>query len=359
MPLTDPTARHQHSMKGGGRGRAPRMAQGRRPRCLNRVSARAPPQSLPDVALRCGARLVVVDSIAALARAEFGAAPPGDGVVAASGGLSGGILERQQVRGALLAGYAPEAAGQAPPRLDMPRSPCRVRPASHARHPSAAASPGGLLCLPSRRRARPSRRRYRPRPLARQLLGRLAVQLKSLAESLRLPMLVTNQARARRSREGPGCAMRAGGSPGRMAAGQGRQPCGCGGPWPATRRGLAPRGGCAHGGRAGRWAQCVLLAAACGAQVTTRVGGSGPGTLAAALGTKWAHCVNVRLVLERLHERRFLRVGTAGGSCPAHCAARSEGPCTCAQPMAGSTNRPPAPLPCHLTQSTTTDNANT
>lgn len=53
-------------------------------------------------------------------------------------------------------------------------------------------------------------------------------------------------------------------------------------------------------------------------QVTTRIGGNkqqqggtgggGGGQLTAALGTKWAHCVNVRLVLERVLERRFLRV---------------------------------------------------
>ncbi len=32
------------------------------------------------------------------------------------------------------------------------------------------------------------------------------------------------------------------------------------------------------------------------------------GFLTAALGTKWAHCVNVRLVLERAVERRLLKV---------------------------------------------------
>lgn len=37
-------------------------------------------------------------------------------------------------------------------------------------------------------------------------------------------------------------------------------------------------------------------------------GGGGGGQLTAALGTKWAHCVNVRLVLERVLERRSLRV---------------------------------------------------
>ena len=37
--------------------------------------------------------------------------------------------------------------------------------------------------------------------------------------------------------------------------------------------------------------------------------GSGGGYLQAALGTKWAHCVNVRLVLERATaERRLIKV---------------------------------------------------
>jgi RAD51-like protein 1 len=36
--------------------------------------------------------------------------------------------------------------------------------------------------------------------------------------------------------------------------------------------------------------------------------GSSSGYLTAALGPKWAHCVNVRLVLERFGSRRFVRV---------------------------------------------------
>ncbi len=36
------------------------------------------------------------------------------------------------------------------------------------------------------------------------------------------------------------------------------------------------------------------------------------GQLSAALGTKWAHCVNLRLVLERMGSRRFIKVS-------AHC----------------------------------------
>ncbi|KXZ49492.1 hypothetical protein GPECTOR_21g718 [Gonium pectorale] len=123
-------------------------------------------QSLQDVVLRCRARLVVLDSIAALARTEYGNTAAGAGT---GGGLVGSIMERQQV------------------------------------------------------------------------LGRMASQLKALAESLRLPVLVTNQVTTR----------------------------------------IAEAGG-------------------------ERPGGGG--TLTAALGTKWAHCVNLRLVLERLHDRRFLKV---------------------------------------------------
>lgn len=37
-------------------------------------------------------------------------------------------------------------------------------------------------------------------------------------------------------------------------------------------------------------------------------GGGDGGQLAAALGTKWAHAVNVRLVLERQGDRRFIKV---------------------------------------------------
>jgi RAD51-like protein 1 len=50
-------------------------------------------------------------------------------------------------------------------------------------------------------------------------------------------------------------------------------------------------------------------------QVTARIddgAAAGPqrpgGQLKAALGTKWAHCVNVRLVLERYHQNRFIKV---------------------------------------------------
>ncbi|GLC45956.1 DNA repair protein RAD51 [Pleodorina starrii] len=143
-------------------------------------------ESLQTIVLRHKARLVVIDSIAALARTEYGNVPGGGGDGSgAGGGLGGGgggglvgsILERQQV------------------------------------------------------------------------LGRIASQLKALAESLRVPVLVTNQVTTRIT----------------PAAG-GQQPPGGGG------------------------------------------GGGGGGTLTAALGTKWAHCVNLRLVLERLHERRFLKV---------------------------------------------------
>ncbi|GAX80377.1 hypothetical protein CEUSTIGMA_g7816.t1 [Chlamydomonas eustigma] len=38
------------------------------------------------------------------------------------------------------------------------------------------------------------------------------------------------------------------------------------------------------------------------------------GHLTAALGTKWAHCVNVRLVLDRLAERRFMKVAKSPSS---------------------------------------------
>lgn len=55
-------------------------------------------------------------------------------------------------------------------------------------------------------------------------------------------------------------------------------------------------------------------------QVTARIddgAGAGPqrpgGQLKAALGTKWAHCVNVRLVLERYHQNRFIKVGCRAG----------------------------------------------
>ncbi len=36
------------------------------------------------------------------------------------------------------------------------------------------------------------------------------------------------------------------------------------------------------------------------------------GQVTAALGTKWAHCVNVRLALERLGDQRYLKV--SGGA---------------------------------------------
>jgi hypothetical protein len=43
-------------------------------------------------------------------------------------------------------------------------------------------------------------------------------------------------------------------------------------------------------------------------------GGGDDGHLAAALGTKWAHCVNVRLVLERQGERRFIKARSRRGA---------------------------------------------
>lgn len=41
--------------------------------------------------------------------------------------------------------------------------------------------------------------------------------------------------------------------------------------------------------------------------------GGGEGGLAAALGTAWAHAVNVRLVLERRGDERMLQVRVVGG----------------------------------------------
>lgn len=41
--------------------------------------------------------------------------------------------------------------------------------------------------------------------------------------------------------------------------------------------------------------------------------GGSRGGLSAALGTKWAHAVNVRLVLERVGERRIIKVCAARG----------------------------------------------
>ncbi|GFR51292.1 hypothetical protein Agub_g13653 [Astrephomene gubernaculifera] len=140
-------------------------------------------EALQTIVLRHRARLVVIDSIAALARTEYGNSTAttgggdgGDGG-GGGGGLLGGIMERQQV------------------------------------------------------------------------LGRIASQLKALAESLRIPVLVTNQVTTRIT-------------------------------GPATHPHQQQAGG----------------------------GGGGGGVLTAALGTKWAHCVNLRIVLERLHERRFLKV---------------------------------------------------
>ncbi|PNW88342.1 hypothetical protein CHLRE_01g025300v5 [Chlamydomonas reinhardtii] len=134
-------------------------------------------ENLQHTVLQYRARLVVVDSIAALARTEYGN-PSSSGasgsVAGGGGGLVGSIMDRQQV------------------------------------------------------------------------LGRIAASLKALAESLRIPVLVTNQVTTRIGGGG-------GGGPG-------------------------PPGSAANG------------------------------TLTAALGAKWAHCVNLRLVLQRLQERRFLKV---------------------------------------------------
>ncbi|KAG2489295.1 hypothetical protein HYH03_012127 [Edaphochlamys debaryana] len=144
---------------------------------------------LPDVVLRHHARLVVVDSIAALARTEYGNAGDRDrGGGGGASGLAGNIMDRQQV------------------------------------------------------------------------LGRIAAQLKAAAESLALPVLVVNQVTTRISR--------------------GPQP-----PGPGAASGQAPGPGPAPGS-----------------------GGGGDGSLGAALGLKWAHCVNTRLVLQRVGERRFLKV---------------------------------------------------
>ncbi|GIL73967.1 hypothetical protein Vretifemale_3961 [Volvox reticuliferus] len=137
--------------------------------------------------LRYRARLVVIDSIAALARTEYGNVPGGGDGGGGGSGVVGSILERQQV------------------------------------------------------------------------LGRIASQLKALAESLRVPVLVTNQVTTRINPPGEG-----GGQ--QQQQQQQQQP-----------------------------------------QQQQGPGGSG-GSLTAALGTKWAHCVNLRLVLERVHERRFLKV---------------------------------------------------
>ncbi|PNH08874.1 DNA repair protein RAD51 2, partial [Tetrabaena socialis] len=147
--------------------------------------------TLETVLLRHRARLVIVDSIAALARTEYGKTTEASASAAAAVASTsfpaprlGSIMERQEV------------------------------------------------------------------------LGRIAAQLKLLAESLRIPVLVTNQV--------------------------------------TTRFGPAP------GGR----------------QQQHLGGGYGGGQLTAALGTKWSHCVNVRLVLERLGDRRFLKQ-LAGGDLPA------------------------------------------
>ncbi|KAG2449106.1 hypothetical protein HYH02_005854 [Chlamydomonas schloesseri] len=130
-------------------------------------------ENLQHMVLQYKARLVVVDSIAALARTEYGN-PGGSAAGGGGSGLVGSIMDRQQV------------------------------------------------------------------------LGRIAASLKALAESLRIPVIVTNQVT---TRIGGG----AGGGPGPPGAG-------------------------------------------------------GSGTLTAALGAKWAHCVNLRLVLQRLQERRYLKV---------------------------------------------------
>jgi RecA/RadA recombinase len=100
---------------------APRPARTPRTHAVVRVR-----QSLQSIVLQHRARLVVIDSIAALARTEYGNAPGGGdgGGAEGGGGLVGSIMERQQV------------------------------------------------------------------------LGRIASQLKALAETLRVPVLVTNQVRA-------------------------------------------------------------------------------------------------------------------------------------------------------------------
>jgi RAD51-like protein 1 len=82
-------------------------------------------------------------------------------------------------------------------------------------------------------------------------VGRQAAALKVLAERHRIPVVVTNQVTARPT--GPAAH--------------------------AFQGGGAPEGG-----------------------------GDGDGHSAAALGTKWAHGVNVRLVLERQGARRFIKV---------------------------------------------------
>ena len=86
-------------------------------------------------------------------------------------------------------------------------------------------------------------------------LGQQAVTLKRLAEEHRIPLVVTNQVTSR---------------PNAAAAHSFQQAGGAG----------------ARGGSSS----------------------SSSGFLTAALGPKWAHCVNVRLVLERFGPRRFVRV---------------------------------------------------
>jgi hypothetical protein len=92
-----------------------------------------------------------------------------------------------------------------------------------------------------------------------ELIGRQAASLKSLAERHRIPVVVTNQVTSR------------------------------------------PTGPAAHAFQGG------------GADAAAG-GEDGGGHLAAALGTKWAHSVNVRLVLERQGAQRFIKVGAAAAA---------------------------------------------
>ncbi|MEW5318759.1 MAG: hypothetical protein WDW38_009953 [Sanguina aurantia] len=122
-----------------------------------------------------------------------------------------------------------------------------------------------------------------------EVLGQVAVQLKSLAESFRLPVLVVNQVTTairptvtehRFQQQQALQALQAEGRQRQQQEGNHESST----PAPSARNG-APQDG-----------------------------GGGGSNLVAALGTKWAHCVNVRLVLERIAGQRYLKVAKSPSS---------------------------------------------
>ena len=91
-----------------------------------------------------------------------------------------------------------------------------------------------------------------------EMLGSVAAKLKYLAESFRIPVVVTNQVTTRMT--------------GQVAAHSFQQ------------------------------------------QQQQPDGAGGGGYVTAALGTKWAHCVNLRIILERLADKRYLKVAKSAAT---------------------------------------------